>query len=429
MVAEAAGEGRVDRVPLAGRAGGKGRADALVGAQDRRGLLLGDPAVERVGVRERHLLLLVHPHVANHRLVLGHPVAEVRALPGHLVEPPAHVLLPLAEARGLRAAPRALQHLGQVGAGGRVARVVAEHHAELRAVGIHEERPPSREDARRRVVDLEVPGVDRVAALHEAVLRGEAGAAREGVVERADGGVELAAHPGVVGVGLPGEVDALDEEVLDVRLRGHAHHLDAVVAARVAERAVGRLVEARLLAAAEEVPDHPVLPLRLPEEVQEAGAAALEVLHALERVDVVADPGHVVVVRASPPLEGGDPVRSAAVVRPLERLAAEPQELLHAAALVVDGRERLEPEVGRGDDLPGRVDEANRLPSRGSARREGDPPRRGHANVLAATPVEDGHGARPGRQRPSRPAAGGRRREAARARAERTERRTPRSGG
>ena len=82
VIAEALRERRVDRVPLARRARRERAADPLVGAEDRGRLLVGDPAVQRVGVGERDLLALVHPQVAHDRLVLGDPVAEVGAEPG-----------------------------------------------------------------------------------------------------------------------------------------------------------------------------------------------------------------------------------------------------------------------------------------------------------------------------------------------------------
>ena len=62
---------------------------------------------------------------------------------------------------------------------------------------------------------------------------------------------------------------------------------------------------------------------------------------------MVADPGHVVVVGPASPLERADPGGGAAVVRPLERLAAEAQEVLHAAARVLDRGAGLEGEAPR----------------------------------------------------------------------------------
>ena len=396
VAGEALRERRVDAVPLARRAGRQLAADPLVRADDRRRLLVRDAAVERVGVRQRHLRPLVDAHVAHDRLVLRQPVPEVRAEPAQPVEPSADFLLALPEARGLLRPGGPFEQLGQVAARGRVAGVVAEHDAELRALRVDEQRAPAREDVRRRVVDLEVPGVDRVAALHETVLAREARGIAEAVVERADRGVELPLHPRVVRGRLPRVVEALDEQVLDVRLGRHAHDLQpAVDAGCVAERAVGGLEEARLLPAVEEVPDHAVRLLGLAEEVDEARALAVEVLHALHRVHVVAQPGHVVVEGLALPVEPADARGRAAVVRALERLAREAQQLLRLSAGVLDDGAGLQRERGAVEQLPARVEKAHGVRPGGPAGEETRAAARGEARVLAARAVE--HGERPRR--------------------------------
>jgi hypothetical protein len=124
---------------------------------------------------------------------------------------------------------------------------------------------------------------------------------------------------------------------------------------------IGGLVEARQRAAVEEVPDHPVLALGLAEEVDRSSAAPVEVLEALHGVHVVPQPRDVVRVGPPPPLEDADAGRRAALVRPLERLPPEAQELLHAASRVLDAGARLEPEAGGPGDFPGWVDDADRL--------------------------------------------------------------------
>ena len=157
-----------------------------------------------------------------------------------------------------------------------------------------------REDAVRGGggVEGEVPRVDRVAALHEAV-RGVPPLRVGGhVVDRPFEAREGAREPGVVARRPVAVGGALHDEVLHVRLDLQAD--EGHIVGRVEPHAVGRHVApVAVVELLDELVELPVRALRVEDEVEEAREVVPPVPLGLHDVDVVADPVEVAAELAS----------------------------------------------------------------------------------------------------------------------------------
>ncbi len=386
--------GREDRIPFAGRARWGLRAQALVGGDDGIGLGLGGAAIERVGVRHRHLARLVHAEVAGDRVVLFDVVGVEAAVPGQAVEALADAERALAQIRGFRGAREGLEHLRRLLAGERVPGVVAEEDDEFGAFGIDLLVAAHGEFRQPAVDGLEVPGIDGAATLEQLVAAGPARAVAHAVVERAHRGVDVAAHPFEVAARLPGQPHGVDEVVLAVvldRLAGEGH---AAVVHGVAGVLVGPVMvdgDAVLVGLAE-APDHPVAALGGRQHLDQLAIGVAEELHALGGVGVVEDPVDVAAVAAPAPGHRPGAVGAVAAQGALE----DGEQLGEAAIAIRDRGAGIDLEAQRPHHAAAGIEGLEGVRAQAAADHHARARRSGNARVLAAVGIARHHRRRGG---------------------------------
>ena len=245
---------------------------------------------------------------------------------------------------------------------------------------------------------LKIPGVYGVAALEEPVPGRPAVGAGDAVFQRPHGGVERVRHPAIVTGCLPGIVEALDEEVLDVILDRDALELGArdvlIPVVKWLDEAIVVKAHRPMVGAGggrgaplDVVPDHAVGTLAVAVEVYAVLEAVRKVLHALHSVHVVAQPGDKVAVEATAVADGAAlGLGEHGVEEHLEQVAELAAFVVHVGVGVHGKGERVHDAARRAFERDGVV-------AQHTADGELEIGGGGHAHVFTAQAVLDRDGA------------------------------------